>query len=102
MMLIHYIVLGLPLEATQEEIRRRYLELVRVHPPGKEPERFQQITAAYEALKDERSRVDTAIFGMASFGDFELALKALVQARPSPRKMPGLQTLLIAEGRADG
>ena len=101
-MLIHYLVLGLPLSATQEEIRRRYLELVRAHPPGKEPERFQQITAAYEALKDERSRVDTAIFGMASLGDFELALKALVQARPTQRNMPGLKTLLTAEGRADG
>ena len=101
-MLTHYLVLGLPPSATQEEIRQRYLELIRAHPPGREPERFQQITAAYEALKDARTRVETAIFGAARFGDFELALQALVQARSSQRQTPGLKTLLNAEGKADG
>jgi curved DNA-binding protein CbpA len=101
-MLIHYLVLGLLPSATQGDIRQRYLELIRRHPPGKDPERFQQIAAAYEALKDERTRVETAIFGMARYGDFELALEALMKARPAQRKMPGLQTLLAAEGKADG
>lgn len=101
-MLIHYLFLGLSPAATQEEIRRRYLELVRAHPPGREPERFQQITTAYEALKDERTRIETAIFGMARHGDFELALEALVRARPSQRRMPGLKTLLEAEGKVHG
>ena len=98
-MLVHYLVLGLPPSATGEEIRRRYLELVRAHRPGEDPERFQQITAAYEALRDDRARVKTALFGMAAYGDFELALDALVQARPARREMPGLQTLLAAEGK---
>ncbi len=98
-MLVHYLVLGLSPSATGEEIRRRYLELVRAHPPGEEPERFQRITAAYEALKDDRARVRTALFGMAAYGDFELALDALVQARPARRETPGLQALLAAEGK---
>lgn len=98
-MLIHYLVLGLAPTASQAEIRQRYLQLVRTHPPGKHPERFQQITAAYDALKDDRSRVETAIFGMARYGDFELALTALVQARPAERQTPGLKTLLAAEGK---
>ena len=63
------------------------------------PERFQQITAAYEALKDDRARVKTVLFGMAAYGDFELALDALVKARPARRETPGLQTLLAAEGK---
>ena len=96
-MLAHYLVLGLPPSATGEEIRRRYLELVRTHRPGRDPQRLQQITAAYEALKDDRARVKTALFGMAAYGDFELALDALVQARPVRRETPGLQTLLAAE-----
>ena len=100
-MLAHYLVLGLSPSAAQEEIRQRYLELVRAHPPSRDPERFQRISAAYEALKDERSRVETTIFGMARYGDFELALDALVRARPDCRKTPGLKTLLAAEGKLD-
>ena len=76
------------------------MQLIRTHPPSRNPERFQQITAAYEALKDVRSRVESAIFGVAQYGDFELALAALVQARAVQRKTPGLQTLLAAEGKA--
>ena len=98
-MLAHYLVLGLSPVASQEEIRQCYLQLIRTHPPSQDPERFQQITAAYDALKDDRSRVETAIFGMAQYGDFELALTALVQARPTERKTPGLKTLLAAEGK---
>ena len=101
-MLTHFLVLELPPSASQEEIRQRYLQLIRAHPPGREPERFQQITAAYEALKDERTRVQTTILGMASYGDFELALKALVEARSPQRKTPGLKTLLEAEGKVSG
>lgn len=100
-MLSHYLTLGLPPSASGEEIRRRYLELVRSHPPGREPEYSERIIAAYEALKDDRRRVDAELFGMARCGDFELALNALVQARPPRRSTPGLKTLLAAEGMRD-
>ena len=99
-MLAHYLALGLSPGASQEEIRQRYLHLIRTQPPSLNPERFQRITAAYEALKDARSRVETAIFGMARYGDFELALADLVQARGADRKTPGLKTLLALEGKA--
>ena len=100
-MLAHYLTLGLSPSASAQEIRRRYLALIRAHPPSREPERGRRIIAAYEALKDDRSRVETAIFGLAGYGDFELALDALVQARPSGRSTPGLRTLLEAEGMAE-
>ena len=96
-MLTPYLVLGLSPSATAEEIRRRYLELVRAHRPGRHPERLQRITSAYEALKDDRARVRTALFGTAGYADFELALDALVEARPERRRAPGLQVLLAAE-----
>ena len=100
-MLAYYLTLGLSPTVSQEEIRKRYLKLIRAHPPSREPEHSQRIVSAYEALKDERSRVETAIFGMARYGDFELALDALVQARPGRRAIPGLKTLLEAEGKLD-
>ena len=100
-MLAHYLTLGLSPAASGEEIRRRYLELVRAHPPSRESENSQRIIAAYEALKDDRSRVESALFGIARYRDFELALDALVQARPQRRSTPGLRTLLAAEGIRD-
>ncbi len=100
-MLTHYLILGLSPGASTAEIRQRYLQLVRANPPGRAPERFQKITAAYEALKDERTRVATTLFGSLQYADFEMALMDLVRARPSRRKGPGLKELLAAEGRLD-
>ena len=97
-MLAHYLTLGLAPDASQEEIRRRYLDLIRAQPPSRHPGRFQRVAAAYEALQDDRSRVRTAIFGIGAYSDWELALDALVQARTAARKAPGLQALLAAEG----
>jgi len=45
-------VLGLPQHASEAEIRRRYLELVKEFPPERDPERFREVRAAYEAVKD--------------------------------------------------
>ena len=99
-MLVHYLTLGLAPGASHAEIRQRYLDLVRSHPPSRDPDRFGRIAAAYEALQDDRARVRTAIFGIAAYSDWELALDALVKARSAARKAPGLQALLAAEGRS--
>lgn len=48
-------VLGLPQNAGESEVRSRYLELVKQFPPDREPERFREIRAAYEAAKDPLS-----------------------------------------------
>jgi curved DNA-binding protein CbpA len=48
-------VLGLPPDAGEVEVRARYLELVKKFPPDREPERFREIRAAYEAAKDPLS-----------------------------------------------
>lgn len=101
-MLTHYLVLGLSPQASTAEVRQRYLQLVRDNPPSRAPDAFQRITAAYEALKDERTRVATVLFGTRRYADLEMALMDLVRARPSRRKSPGLKTLLEAEGLLDG
>ena len=100
-MLAHYLTLGLSPSASVSEIRQRYLDLVRAHPPSREPEYSERIIAAYEALKDDRRRVETELFGIARYGGFERALDALVRARPGGRSTPGLRTLLAAEGMRD-
>ncbi|WDQ15112.1 J domain-containing protein [Rhodopirellula sp. P2] len=45
-------VLGLDTKATTAEIRVRYLELVRQHPPEHDPDRFAEIHDAYTAVGD--------------------------------------------------
>ena len=56
-----FTVLGVAEDADDAEIRRRYLALVRAFPPDRAPERFQELRTAYEALSDERKRLETKL-----------------------------------------
>lgn len=60
----YYKILGVKKEATREEIRNRYLELVKHHhpdtgaPTSESEEILKEINEAYEVLKEEASRLD--------------------------------------------
>ncbi len=45
-MLIHFLTLGLPTDAGDRQIREKYLELVRIHTPEKDPAGFRRINEA--------------------------------------------------------
>ena len=45
-------ILGLDRDADEHAVRARYLELVKQFPPEREPEKFRQIQAAYEAARN--------------------------------------------------
>lgn len=47
-----FVVLGLSADCSEAELRARYLELVKRHPPEREPEKFRQLHRAYEAARD--------------------------------------------------
>ncbi|WP_461360818.1 J domain-containing protein [Candidatus Darwinibacter acetoxidans] len=53
-----YQTLGVAPDASEQEIKRAYFRLVRVHPPEKDPEQFQTIRRAYEILRDPKSRAN--------------------------------------------
>ena len=57
-----YEQLGLRPSADETEIRQRYLELVRQFPPDRAPERFAEIRAAYDALRDPVTRLEARLF----------------------------------------
>ncbi|MEZ4727116.1 MAG: J domain-containing protein [Caldilineaceae bacterium] len=57
-----YLVLGIGRRATDAEIKRAYFQLVRQFPPEREPEKFQQIRAAYERLRTPESRALIDLF----------------------------------------
>ncbi len=47
-----FTILGVTADASEEVVRARYLELVKQHPPDREPEKFREIREAFEAAKD--------------------------------------------------
>jgi curved DNA-binding protein CbpA len=101
-MLTYYLTLGLSPDVSDAEIRKRYLELVRENPPGRNPERFRKITAAYETLKDRRTRIVTQIYGELTYGDYETALLDLARARSPERRRVSLKDLLPGKENTHG
>jgi len=64
----HYETLGIDRSATDDEIKRAYRELARTYHPDSNPdpaaeERFKEVTAAYEVLRDPERRRRYDVFG---------------------------------------
>ena len=90
-----YSVLGVAMEADDETIRRRYLELVKEFPPEQHPARFTLIRAAYEQLKDVDARVRNRLFEQGKHGGIEDLIEEI--ACRTPRRRFGLQSLLAMQ-----
>jgi curved DNA-binding protein CbpA len=86
-------VLELPKNAGEGEIRKRYLELVRAFPPEQAPERFAEVHAAYQALRDPAARLESQIFDIECEGDSLEALAADLRKRLRDVRLP-VETLL--------
>ena len=57
-----YTVLGIDRQASEAEIKRAYFRLVREYSPENEPEKFQEIRAAYEQLRAPETRAQADLF----------------------------------------
>lgn len=57
-----YAVLGVERNADIKIIKRAYFQLVRQHPPEKEPETFKEIRTAYELVRTPERRARTDLF----------------------------------------
>jgi curved DNA-binding protein CbpA len=89
----HFEVLGLTKDATEPEIRARYLELVRTFPPEKAPERFAAIHAAYAALRDPTARLESQLFDIECGTDSLDSLANDLRQRLRRARLP-LETIL--------
>jgi curved DNA-binding protein CbpA len=78
-------VLGVAGDADDEAIRRRYLELVREYPPEQHPERFAQVRAAFEALRDLDTRLQKRLFQGPRAVTLDTVIKELECRNPRPR-----------------
>ncbi|MBS1223995.1 MAG: heat shock protein DnaJ domain protein [Proteobacteria bacterium] len=80
-------LLGVAETADDDAIKKAYLQRVREHPPERDPDRFQAIRAAYEAIKTYRDRLRYRLFHQENPDLTELAAAALCPAgarrRPS-------------------
>lgn len=47
-----FAILGILPDASESEVRARYLELVKKFPPERDPEKFQEIRLAFDSVKD--------------------------------------------------
>lgn len=91
-------ILGVARGADEAEIRRRYLELVRLHSPEREPERFAEIRRAYDELRDPAERMRTQLFAPRSeesIGDLRREVKRRLRAL----RIPTSTLLNLAERR---
>lgn len=87
-----YAILGLPADADDDAIRRRYLALVRQYSPERHPERFAAIRQAYESLRDLDTRVRHRVFEAGRNESIDAIIEEV--ACQSPRRRLSLQTLL--------
>jgi preprotein translocase subunit Sec63 len=91
-----YDVLGVDRDADDEAIRRRYLELVRQHPPERAPERFAEIREAYDRLRDPIIHLETRLLDFHTTHTFE---KLLADMKPDvrARRLPTEALLSLAK-----
>lgn len=67
-----FLMLNLPLDATDAQIRDAYLQGVKEFPPDADPIQFQAIAAAYEAIKDQDRRHNYYLWNRAPHADSPL------------------------------
>jgi hypothetical protein len=95
-MLVDYLTMELSPNASDKEIRKKYLELIKRHTPEKDPVAFQKISVAYEHIKDEPARIRTRIFDPMKITDSEKAILDLIHSAKPLRKRVGLKALFAA------
>ncbi len=91
-------VLGLPRSATPDEVRQRYLQLVREFPPEREPARFAEIRAAYEGARDPAVHWRNRLFTLANTETLGDIAKEL-EKRIDDARLPTGDLLSLAEQR---
>jgi curved DNA-binding protein CbpA len=94
-----FAILGVDVDASDEEIKRRYLGLVRAYPPDREPQRFQAHRGAYEALRDHRKRLEVKLLSTNNAALARLKLRTLSAGKPGvSRALRSTISMLLTEG----
>lgn len=95
-MLKSFLILDLPMDATDDQIRKKYLSLIKENRPDSTPDKFKKINAAYEAVKDKRSRIKTKMFSAFMDMECEETLQTLAESINLTKKETNLKSLTTA------
>ena len=76
-----FAVLGIEETADDDAVRAAYLTAVRRSPPDRDPEEFQRVREAYEAVRDEERRLALYLFGPAPLDRVDELLDAMPDER---------------------
>ncbi|MBC7852226.1 MAG: J domain-containing protein [Pirellulaceae bacterium] len=93
-----YEILGVATQASDADIRGRYLQLVREFPPDRAPERFAQIRAAFDELRDPVVRLEKQVFSTTT-SDSLATLASDLRERLRNARLPVEALLALAESR---
>ncbi len=94
-----FAALGLGENADDDAVKRRYLALVRAYPPDREPERFQALRQAYEAVRGQRERLERKLLHTSTAALSRLKLHCLSAPGGKPRRAsPAALTALLLDG----
>jgi DnaJ-class molecular chaperone len=80
-----YVVLGIGPEADEQQIRQRYLQLVREHSPERDPQGFAAIRAAYDRLRDPVVSLEHRLFDLTTSESIEDLLAAQLRQQKTRR-----------------
>jgi curved DNA-binding protein CbpA len=87
-----FAILEAPLDAGDEAIRKRYLELTVQFPPEQHPEKFAAVRAAYEKIATLEKRAKYLLYDRGTEDTLESIIEDAECKMPRPR--PSLQQLL--------
>ena len=76
-----YEILEVAEQATDNEIKQAYLQQVKLNPPDRDHEKFQQIHCAYETIKNITNREKYALFNLPE-ADFDALLDQAFNVAP--------------------
>lgn len=59
-----YVILEVSKNSSDQDIKKSYLEKIKLNPPDKDREKFEKIYEAYNAIKNEKSRIKHELFSI--------------------------------------
>jgi curved DNA-binding protein CbpA len=63
-MITAFDILGVNIDATDDEIKKAYLQKVRIYSPEQAPDEFQKIRSAFDLINTEKKRIKYQLFNI--------------------------------------
>lgn len=89
-----YEILEVPEQASDSEIKQAYLQKVKLNPPDRDQEAFQQLHSAYETIKNVTNREKYALFSLPEVDFDSLLNRAFASSKPVTMNAEHFEKLL--------